>query len=209
MVPSVGEPDSQRAASDDRHAAAGVSTSGAAEGRRVWWVVGFICCFALASAIWVKAQKQPEVASETSKKKPSDVSVRLVQAQTGALPLHVEYRGELDTDVAELAAQGTGRLLSVGVDLGDSFKKGDLLAKVDAREALRLLAEAQAQTEAAAASKARAMAQQEAAREEAQRGRRLLEEKLISEQQLTALRAQVSVLEAEVDAAEAERAAAA
>jgi RND family efflux transporter MFP subunit len=129
-------------------------------------------------------------------------------AKTGSMPLIAEYRGELDTDVAELAAQGSGRLLSVKVNLGDTFEKGDVLAKVDAAETRRMFGEAGAQAESAVAAKQRAAAQLETAKEEAERGVKLLAENLISQQQLSALRSQVKVLEAEVSAAEAQRSAA-
>lgn len=174
----------------------------------MWLFVGLISCVALAAAAWVTwgSESATEEGEKTREKPPRPVE--LADAKSGSIPLMAEYRGELDTDIAELAAQGSGRLLAVNVNLGDTFEKGDVLAKVDAAETRRMFGEASAQAESAVAAKQRAAAQLETAKEEAERGTKLLQENLISQQQLSALRSQVKVLEAEVSAAEAQRSAA-
>lgn len=176
--------------------------------KRVWILVSALSLLALASAAWVKGNQNASASVAEEKRPERPRPVKIVEVKLGALPLMAEYRGELDTNIAELAAQGSGRLLSVAVNLGDTFKAGQVLAKIDAAETRRLLAEASAQMESAAAAGARATAQLEASREEAERGRKLVEERVLSEQELSSLRSQVKIFEAEVSAAEAQKAAA-
>ncbi len=181
-----------------------------ASARRVWVFVSVLCCVALGSAGWVKWSNAGSASASTGKEQGEERArpVKLSLVTTGSLPLVAEYRGELDTDVAELAAQGSGRLLSVSVNLGDTFQAGDVLARVDAAETRRMLGEASAQVQSAAAASARATAQLETAREESARGDKLVEQRVLSQQELSALRSQVKVFEAEVSAAEAQKAAA-
>lgn len=186
----------------------GATEGDARSARRVWVVIGVVSLLALGAAAWVKFGLGDASTAVEEKKPKAPRAVELAEAVRGSMPLLVEYRGELDTDIAELSAQGSGRLLSVKVNLGDVFEEGDVLAKVDAAETTRLLGEAAAQAESAVAAKSRAAAQLEAAKEESERGDRLVAEQIISQQELSALRSQVRVFEAEMSAAEAQRAAA-
>jgi RND family efflux transporter MFP subunit len=129
----------------------------------------------------------------------------VVAAERASVPIEREYRGELVANAAELAAQGSGRLLEVRVDLGDRFEEGDVLAIVDASETRRQLSEARAQVKAASASKVRSQAELDAAQTELKRAERLLAEQLISEQEVSSLRSQVAILSADVASVDAQR----
>ncbi len=170
--------------------------------------MGILSLAFVGVATWVFNKGQPPAETTNNAKSVSAKTVTIAPVKVGSLRLVAEYRGELDADVAELAAQGNGRLVDVLVNLGDSFKKGELLAKVDAAETRRLLSEAYAQAESALAAQQRNAAQLETARGEAARGERMLAERITSDQEVVALKSQVSVLEAETAAADAQRSAA-
>lgn len=185
--------------------------------RRVWLVVAVLSAAALllastAASLGRRGPAGPPVRAEgagpaSRSEKPQPV--RVAPVRRDSVPLEAEYRGELVAHVAELAAQGSGRLLEVKKNLGDRFTKGEVLAVVDARETRRLLGEAKAQVGSAEAQMERGRAELEAARVEAKRARGLLSEQLLSEQQTLALEARLPVLEAEIKAADAQRAASA
>lgn len=177
-------------------------------GRRVRWIVAIFSVAIVVIAGWVHfSSGTSEVSNGKAKAKPTP-TVHVAESKRGSLPLSVEYRGELSADVTDLAAQGSGHLLDVSVNLGDHFKKNDVLARVDAGETRRLLGEARAQAQSAEATQKRIAAQLEKARVEETRGKSLLNDQLVSEQQVTALSSEVQVLEAEVGASDAQRAAA-
>lgn len=155
------------------------------------------------------ASETGESKSPKGSKSSEPKAVLFTLVKEGTLPLVAEYRGELDSDVAELASQGSGRLLEVVVNLGDHFKQGEVLARVDGSETRRLLSEALAQSQSARAAQERNAALLATARGEAKRGEAMVAERVASEQELVALQSQVKVLEAETRAADAAYAAAA
>jgi RND family efflux transporter MFP subunit len=177
--------------------------SAPASARKVWVLVGLISVVTLGfvGATRLQGQEAPPARSEAGTKPPV---VRVATARQGSIPLVGSYRGELVAEAAELAARSSGRLLAVNGQLGDTFEKGDVLARVDALEPERQVAEADAQIAAAAASVERVEAQLQAAEVEAERGVQLRANSLLSEQELTALRSQVNVLKAELNAARAQ-----
>lgn len=193
---------------DAREAAAESSSSDVATKRRIWALMGILSVCFIGVAFWVAQLSGSESDPSPGGKAAAPKPVTVTTVQKGDLPLVVEYRGELDADIAELAAQGNGRLVEVRVNLGDSFKEGDVLAKVDATETRRLLSEAYAQSESALAAKERNAAQLETAKVEAARGQRMLAEQVTSEQEVIALKSQVSILKADTAAVEAQRQAA-
>lgn len=186
--------------------AQGSRSAPVAAGKKVWLIVGAVCLAVLGAALagrWVGTEQKAAV--EAGPKAPV---VRVSEARRGSIPLIGQYRGELVAEVAELAARNSGRLLLVEGQIGDAFEKGKLLAQIDALEPQRQLAEARAQVQAASAAEQRVEAQLAAARVELERGQRLKAEALVSDQELTALRSQVGVLEAELVAAKAQGASA-
>lgn len=142
--------------------------------------------------------------AEAEPKQVRGVLVTLGKAEQRTLTLTARHRGELDTEVAELSAQATGRLAGVDVDIGDDVKQGQVLARVDASQSQRQISEAQAQVKSAEASKRRAAASLAGARLELERGKRLHQEKLMSQQEYDALESRLNVLAAEEDAADAQ-----
>lgn len=176
-------------------------------GRKVWGAVALLSVVALGGAGWAawSGASAPAARQEAG---PKAAVVQVGTARSGNIPLIGDYRGELVAEAAELSARSSGRLLTVSGQIGDSFAKGDLLARIDALEPQRQLAEASAQLQAAEAAQQRVEAQLAAARIELDRGERLQAEALMSDQELTALRSQVKVLEAESGAAKAQKASA-
>lgn len=176
--------------------------------RRVWWTVVVVSVLAAGAAVgrtWVLS-KEPVANSGPRAARPK--AVQGAVARSADISLQEEYRGELAANTAELAAQATGRVLEVRVDLGDSFKKGDVLAVIDAAETRRMLAEASAQVRAAQATKQRGQAELQAAEVEASRARRLLEQQLLSEQEALTRTSRAAVLRSEIASSEANRQAA-
>ncbi len=201
-----GTPDEHRA--DERGGVQHRADERSGVQRKVWMIMGILSLSFVGVAVWVSSKGQSPAEAANTAKPVSAKTVTIATVQMGSLPLVAEYRGELDADVAELAAQGSGRLVDVLVNLGDRFEKGELLAKVDAAETRRLLSEAYAQAESALAAQQRNAAQLETARGEAARGERMLAERITSDQEVVALKSQVSILQAETAAADAQRSAA-
>lgn len=178
-----------------------------ARSRRVWWVVAVVSLGALGAAALIHLGAQRSDANPAQRETPPTV-VRVAKARLADLPLVEEYRGELVANVAELSAQGLGRLTEVRAELGDSFERGDVLAVVDAAETRRLLTEAQAQVQAARANETRTQAELDNAIVEAARADQLLAEELVTQQAALALKSRVSVLKAELSTLDAQRQAA-
>lgn len=175
---------------------------------RTWLIMGIISAAAIAAALWVQAGGEGAVSEEQASVPPKARVVETSLSTQGSIPLIAHYRGELRARVAELAAESTGRLLEVRVNLGDHFEDGEVLAVVDSAETGRLLGEARAQAQSATATSERVNAQLETAKLERSRGKELEAENLATKQELLALESQVTVLEAELRAAKASVAAA-
>lgn len=176
--------------------------------RRVWWVVLLVSAVAIAGSTLVSMGffHGPEAngaSTPTAKVRPAPV--RVAKASRGTLRLTAEHRGELVAEVAELASQVTGRVTEVRVDIGDTFKAGELLARIDSSQAQRQIAEARAQVTSAEARELRAAAELAQARVELERSQKLAAENLVSQQELQARRSAVAVAEAEQAAAKAQR----
>jgi RND family efflux transporter MFP subunit len=169
----------------------------------VWWSAGVVSLIAIGVALVGTGTFRGKAEAEPSKQA-RGVLVSLAKSEKKTLTLTARHRGELDTEVAELSAQATGRLAGVDVDIGDSIKLGQVLARVDAAQTQRQISEAEAQVKSAEAAKRRAGASLAGARIELDRGKRLLSEKLMSQQEYDALESRIGVLNAEVDAADAQ-----
>lgn len=135
---------------------------------------------------------------------PSSAPVRTTAVTRETLTLLGEYAGELDADVAEVAARTSGLLESVSVRIGDRVKAGQLLAIVDASEAKKQLAEIEAGLGAARASRSRAASQLDVARRTLARTEPLLADRLVSPQEVDVLSSEVEARGAELEAADAE-----
>ncbi len=136
---------------------------------------------------------------------PKAVAVYVGDVQRGTIAVRASYVGELDADAADVGADVAGRLLELSVRLGDRVQAGAVIARVDDKELQRQLGEARAQERAAAAMRTRAVSQLAAARKELERTRKLVDDELVSAQQVETLEARVSGLEADLQLAGAQR----
>lgn len=177
----------------------------AGRARRVRWtlVMAVLVVGAAAAAFYIlRPQGAASDASARDTARPTPV--RAAAAVTDDLELTARYSGELHAEGADIAARTPGVLEAVNVRIGDRVEEGDVLARVDTAQLTRQLAEVEAQRSAAAASARRAEAGLGAAQAELDRTEPLLEEQLVSAQEVTALRARVAGLQAEQAAAEAQ-----
>jgi RND family efflux transporter MFP subunit len=125
------------------------------------------------------------------------MAVRTAPITRGSLALYLKYPGELTADAANLSFKVGGRIEEVLPRIGDTVKQGELLARVDDRT-LRLERQSrEAGIGLAKAKKARAEAQLALARSELSRTLPLAEKKLVAEQAVDELKANVAALEAE------------
>ncbi len=171
---------------------------------QVWTFVGVLSSLALGGAMLSRTGGE-ETKPSAERKEKAPTNVRAVLAEKATVPIEQEYRGELVANVAELASQGSGRLMEVRADLGDKFEKDDVLAVIDASETRRQLTEARAQVKAADAARTRSQAELRAAQLDLERAERLLAERVVTEQEATTLRSRVSILTAEVGSVDAQR----
>jgi RND family efflux transporter MFP subunit len=175
--------------------------------RALVWAVAIVSIVAVLVAVLVGLGVVGKAAPAETRKGGRDkvTAVQVATPSRADLVLSAVYRGELDAEAAELAAQAIGRLLTVSVGIGDRVKRGQTLAKVDATQSQRQLAEAQAQVRAAQAARQRASAELTAGQLNLERGERLLAERLTTEQEIDTFRARVEMARAEVAAADAQR----
>lgn len=99
-----------------------------APNRRKWWQT-LLAALTAVAAVGAQAQALPQ---------------RVVQAQAIELTLPAEALVEA-VNQATLAAQVSGRVIEVHIDAGQVVRKGDLLMRIDAREATEAAAGASAQ----------------------------------------------------------------
>ena len=108
-----------------------------------------------------------------------DVEVQAVSARP--VPKSVRLTGSLRGEVeSDLAANASGRVLTVAVDVGTRVKKGDVLATIDTSLAQLVASEAGAQAELARAREA-------SAKRECERGKTLAQAGAISKSELDRL----------------------
>ena len=180
------------------------ATASASTARRVRWalVAAIVAVAGAGAAAW--ALKPDEAAEQGGGRTNAPTPVRVAQAAERELTLTAKHTGELHAEVAEIAARTPGVLEEVRVRIGDPVEQGDLLARVDTAQLVRQLAEVRAQRAAAEANARRTEAGLGAARAELERTEPLLEDQLVSAQEITALRARVDGLVAEGAAASAQ-----
>ena len=170
--------------------------------RRVWlWSLALTVAALGAGGIAWLGVGEGDTAPKAQAPRAPIVRVAAVAQRDMVVQHH--YRGELVADVAELSAQTVGELREVRVQLGDTVRKNQVLALVDASLARRQLTEARAQVQVAQAEQARAQAELATARVERDRANALLREQIITEQEAVAARSRIEVLQAQVDSAKA------
>lgn len=126
------------------------------------------------------------------------VAVRVARITTGDLSLLERYPGELRADAVDLAPSFSGRILEIGVHVGDRVKKGQVVARLDGAILKQQLREAEARIRGAAAATRRVEARLQATRAEWERKKPLAERQLVSAQELAEVEANVGALEAEL-----------
>jgi RND family efflux transporter MFP subunit len=178
-------------------------------GRRVGWIAAaaVVSLVLIGAAIGVSRGGGEAPAARgggPGRGGPQATAVRAEPVEEESLTLRGRYTGELDADAAEVGARTGGRLEEVLVRIGDVVAEGDVLARVDAAVARRQLAEARAAVQAGEAVERRARAQLELARRELERTEPLLEGRLVSAQEVDALRSRVDAATADADGAAAQ-----
>ncbi len=104
-----------------------------------------VICFALTAC---KPNQSP--GNQTAIKTTKPVSVKLVRPHTGDVARSISLPATvIANQQATLFSKVTGYLKSISVDKGDSVKKGDLLAEIEAPELLADLAKYKAEAEIA------------------------------------------------------------
>jgi RND family efflux transporter MFP subunit len=131
------------------------------------------------------------------------------QAVSAAQPLAVAKVDYRDVDItysteavveavrqSTISAQVMGRIVELRVDVGDMVKAGQVVARIDQREAAQVLASSEAQV-------AQARANLQNARLSLDRAKRLLESKFVSEAAVDQADAEYKAAQAQLQAAEA------
>jgi membrane fusion protein, multidrug efflux system len=135
------------------------------------------CALALCGAALTSACKRGDEAVEAARSAPAPVSVSVKTAPASSLdvPKTLRLTGTLRGNrEADLAANASGRVLSVAIERGVQVKLGQSLATLDVRAATLSATEARAQA-------ASARAQQEQAKDECDRYEKLKERGAISD----------------------------
>lgn len=174
----------------------------AAAKRRVWAFAVFVFILVAAGAGLAVARHmgvfgQSDAGESGPRGGDKTMAVRVAPITKGSLALYLKYPGELTADAANLSFKVGGRIEEVVPRIGDEVKQGDVLARVDARTLKLERKAAETAISLAKAKKAQAEAQLSLARRELERTLPLAEKKLVAEQAVDQLKANVEALEAE------------
>ncbi len=124
------------------------------------------------------------------------LDVEIAAPVVATVPRSVRLTGSLVGDVeSNLAANASGRVIEVKVDVGARVKKGDVLARLDTNAASLVASEAGAQAELA-------RSRRESAKRECERATKLFESGAISKQELDRTQDQCKNSDLDVRAAE-------
>ena len=122
-----------------------------------------------------------------------------VRIQTHAFAAQISAEASIEAlNQATLAAQMPGRIVDLGVDVGDRVRKGQVLLRIDPTEAAAVLA-------AADAAVAQADAALLSSKADYERARSLVASKFLSQAALDAARTQFQAADAQLRAARAQR----
>lgn len=131
-------------------------------------------------------------------------TVRLVEVKRSPREQELTLPGSMLADQqTTLYARINGYLKSFAVDLGDSVKKGQLVAEIDSPEADQQLRQARATLGMSQASLLQAQANQELAKVASDRWAGLVKERAVSQQEADEKRLALTAREADVEAARA------
>ncbi len=175
---------------------------GSGRGARIGLLIGLLCALAFAGLLLVRVrqalQKRAVVAAERAEARDRQLQkepIRTVRAVPTRWMPRVDVTGTLKPWAdADVGFETSGRLVRVGVAVGDEVKAGQILAVLDASRAVAQVGQAESQVRAAEASLA--LAQDQARRTEA-----LTASKAVPEAQAEQARQQVALARAQLDGA--------
>ena len=166
--------------------------------QRLVWTLVLIAAAAVAGYLYTRREQQVLEPYRTVKLMRRDL-LRVVEA-SGRLDARARF---------ELPAPFAGRLTEILVKAGDRVKRGQALARLDDREGVFAVQNADAAQQAASARRAEAQSGLESAQEELKRVQRLAARGLASQQELGAAQSAQARAKAGLEAARAQQGAAA
>ncbi len=159
----------------------------------------------LAAAAVIAFGRSPQTAAEAPGADAQAVPVRAEAARRGHLSVRTAYSGELVGEVADIAAQVSGRLVDVPARIGQRVAAGAVLAVIADIDIRNQLQEARGQLGVAEANRDKAAAELVGVQADHQRAMELYHQSLLSvqeQQQVTSryatARAQLAATEAQV-----------
>ena len=160
-----------------------------------------------ALALWGCESEGAPASAQSAKKGMKVAPAATVQGHVLAqAPFEVvrDYGGEFATDaMANLSAEVTGVVKEINVRLGDSVKKGDVLAVIDPVTYQQRVKELEASVAVARASAEEARAQKSNLEADLMRREPLLARNLVTEREIEDLKSQIAVAQQRIDVAEA------
>ncbi|MFU8804034.1 MAG: efflux RND transporter periplasmic adaptor subunit [Bradymonadaceae bacterium] len=134
----------------------------------------------------------------------SEIVVETVVVTVGEFAVYGDYSGEFRSEgMSQLSSDVAGRVIALGVHLGDEVKRGQVLAEIDPIPFQQRVSEAQASVRMATASLEEAKVQVQNLKSDLARKKPLLERKMISEREIENLESQISSAEQRVAVAQA------
>ena len=177
--------------------------------RRRWpWA---LVALAIASVLFFRLRAGSEGTTTVPESRPT--AVRVAAVARDRLSTVATYAGELRGEVSDIAPQVSGLLREVPFRIGDTVRRGQLLALIDDANLRNQLNEAKGQLGVAVANRRRAIAEREGVEADYRRSVDLYSAELISDQehdrvvsQLATSRANVAASDAQVEQARAREA---
>jgi RND family efflux transporter MFP subunit len=170
--------------------------------QKIVYILLVLSTMALGLLLYVKVNKRLDsmasLAKEAEAKQATQtqkVAPKLVHPEAGPATEQLHLTGTLKPDAeVSLGFKVPGRVLEIGVKRGDVVKKGDFLARLDARDL-------QAQADQAHAGKRAAEAQKSIASDALRRAKQLAEAGAATEQQVFAASGQTNAISASIEQA--------
>ena len=161
-----------------------------------------LSCIAAGAAYQIHQAYQRKAAADTKGKKGSPgrmVTVTLDQARTGLINEEILITGALrPKEQVDVMPQATGRITSLRWQVGDTVRKGELIAELEDAELRQQVNRARAALEVTRASLVQRRAELENAKADIRRAQNLHEEKLIARQEFESRQTAFRVVEAQV-----------
>jgi len=167
-------------------------------------VVALLALAGLGAFVVYRALHRSEALQETRSEESELTAVRVLEVRRTATEQELRLPGTTLADQqTPLYARINGYLKSYAFDLGDTVKKGQLVAEIDSPEIDQQLRQARATLTVAQSSLLQAQANQELAKVASERWAALVKEKAVSQQEADEKRLTLAAREADVEAAKA------